>query len=117
MANKKIPAEAGRIRGKLYLTPENSVQSCPADQFHSVLLQVKIAGQNGFDVSGVGTLFHRSVQFNYTAELVAAAVISVGQYELRVILRGHGANLRDGGPGICEPQHKSPFLDLQYAKN
>ncbi len=108
MADKKIPAEAGRIRGILNLTPDNSVQSCPADQFHSVLLQVEIAGQNGFYVGGVGTLLHRSVQFYYTAKLIAAAIICVGQYELRVILRGHEVNLRDGTPGICEPQHKLP---------
>ena len=50
ITHKKIPAEAGKIRGNLNLAPEESVQSRPADQFHSVLLQVKIAGQNGFDV-------------------------------------------------------------------
>ena len=117
MADKKIPAEAGRIRGNFNLTPDNSVQSCPADQFHSVLLQVEIAGQNGFDVGGVGTLLHGSVQFYYTAKLIAATIICVGQNELRVVLRGHGLNLRDEAPGICEPRHKLPDTGGRIVKN
>lgn len=95
----------------MYLAPDKSVQSRPADQFHSILLQVKIAGQNGFDVGRVGALLHREVQLNYPAELVATAIFSVGQYELRVILRGHVTNLRPRSVHDCEIQHNFPDGD------
>ena len=70
------------------------MQSRPADQFHSVLLQVKVAGQNGFDVTLIAALFHRGVQFNNPAELIAITILRIGQYELRVVLSGHGLNVR-----------------------
>jgi len=70
------------------------MQSRPADQCHSVLLQVKIAGQNGFDVALVTALFHRAVQFNDPTELVAITIRRIGQYELCVVLSGHVSNLR-----------------------
>ena len=106
--DKKIPAEAGRIRGKWYKTPVKSVQSCPADQFHSGLLQVKIAGQNGFDVTRIRALLHRVVQFNHPAELIAVTILRVGQNKLRVVLRGHGINLRVNARADCEPEHNLP---------
>ena len=81
------------------------MQSRPADQFYSILLQVKIAGQNGFDVTLVRALLHRAVQFNNPAELIAVAIGLIGQYELRVVLSGHVSNLRLGNAGDCEPEH------------
>ena len=84
------------------------MQSRPADQLHNVFLQVKIAGQNGFDVTRIRALLHWAVQLNNTAELVATAIICVGQYELRVVLSGHVTNLRPGALGDCEPEHNFP---------
>ena len=88
------------------------MQSRPADQFHSRLLQVKIAGQNGFDVTRIGALLHRVVQFDYPAELIAATIFCVGQNKLRVVLRGHGFNLRLGARIDCELEHNSPLTIL-----
>ena len=84
------------------------MQSRPADQFHSVLLQVKVLGQNGFDVTRLAALFHWVVQFNHPAKLIAISILRIGQYELRVVLRGHGVNVRDGGLHDCAPEHNFP---------
>jgi hypothetical protein len=92
----------------VYLAPDKLVQSRPAEQFHSVLLQVKIVGQNGFDVGGVGALLHWVVQFDHPAELVAVTVLCVGQYELRVVLHGHVTNLPLAGVSDCETEHNFP---------
>ena len=81
------------------------MQSRPADQFHSVLLQVKIAGQNGFDVTRIKALLHRGIQLDNAAELVPVTILRVGQYELRVVLGGHVTNLRLGIAPDCEPEH------------
>jgi hypothetical protein len=83
------------------------MQSRPADQFHSVLLQVKVAGQNGFDVTRIGAWLHRAVQFDNPAELIAVTILCVGQYELRVVLRGHVINLPLNVGVDCEPEHNS----------
>ena len=72
------------------------MQSRPADQCHRVLLQVEIAGQNGFDVALVTALFHRGTQLNNPAKLIAIQIRRIGQYELRVVLSGHVSNLRHG---------------------
>ena len=92
------------------------MQSRPADQFHSILLQVKIAGQNGFDVTRIGVLLHRVVQFNNPAELVTVTISRVGQYELRVVLGGHVTNLRLRIGGDCEPEHNFPVRRKQSAE-
>ena len=92
------------------------MQSRPADQFHSVLLQVKIAGQNGFDVTRVRTLLHRIVQFDDPAELIAVTIGRIGQYELRVVLSGHVTNLRLKNVSDCEPEHNFPVKAEQYTE-
>ena len=93
-----------------------SVQSRPADQFYSVLLQVKIAGQNGFDVTRVRAMLHRVVQLNHAAEFVAVPIVCVGQYELRVVLGGHVTNLRPVAVTDCEPEHKFPVTGRESAE-
>ena len=85
------------------------MQSRPADQFYSVLLQVKIAGQNGFNVTRVRTLLHWAVQFDNPAELIAVTISRIGQDELRVVLCGHVTNLRVGNVSDCEPEHIFPL--------
>ena len=55
---KKNPGtKAGRVRGIVgrvnASAPENLVQSGPAKQLHSILVQVEIAGQYGLDVARV----------------------------------------------------------------
>jgi len=92
------------------------VQSRPADQFHSIFLQVKIAGQNGFDVTRIRAWLHRVVQLNDAAELVTVAIIRIGQYELRVILRGHGINLRPEPLADCELEHKICAKNHRFAE-
>ena len=92
------------------------MQSRPADQFHSVLLQVKIAGQNGFDVTRVRTLLHWVVQFDDPAELIAVTIGRIGQNELRVVLSGHVTNLRLGIVSDCEPEHNFP-LTIRQSQN
>ena len=82
------------------------MQSRPADQLHGVLLQVKITGENGFDVTLVLTLLHRGAQLDHTTKLIAATVFGVSQYELGVVLGGHRSNLRRGAGASCEPEHK-----------
>jgi len=72
------------------------------------MLQVKIAGQNGFDVTLVTALFHRVVKFNNPAELIAITIRRIGQYELRVVLSGHVGNLRLGWVNVCAPEHNFP---------
>ena len=72
------------------MTPEVLVQSRPADQFYSTLLQVKVAGQDGFDVAFVRIMFHRLIQLYDTAEFVAVAILRVGKNELCVVLCRHG---------------------------
>ena len=84
------------------------MQSRPADQFHSVLLQVKVLGQNGFDVTLFAALFHWAAQFNHPAKLIAISILGIGQYELRVVLSGHGVNVRDEGLRDCAPEHNFP---------
>ena len=92
------------------------MQSRPADQFYSVLLQVKIAGQNGFDVARIRALLHREVQLNNTAELITVTILRVGQYELRVVLGGHVTNLRLGIASDCEPEHNFRVILEQYVE-
>ena len=89
------------------------MQSRPADQLHGVLLQVKIAGQNSFDITRIGTLFHRTVQLNNATKLVNTAILGVGQYELCVVLRGHVINLRLVVVSDCEPEHNFSFKAVQ----
>jgi hypothetical protein len=72
------------------------------------MLQVKIAGQNGFDVTLVTGLFHRVVQFNNPTELIAITIRRIGQYELRVVLSGHVGNLPLGCVYVCAPEHNFP---------
>jgi hypothetical protein len=92
------------------------MQSRPADQLYDFFLQVKIAGQNGFDVSRIRALLHRAIELNNAAELIATAIICVGQYELRVVLSGHVTNLRPGVIRDCEPEHKFPVKGRQSAE-
>jgi hypothetical protein len=92
------------------------MQSRPADQFHSVLLQVKVLGQNGFDVTLFAALFHWVAQFNHPAKLIAISILRIGQYELRVVLSGHVTNLRPGVIRDCEPEHKFPVKGRQSAE-
>jgi hypothetical protein len=47
-------------------------------------------------------------QLDNTAEFVAAAILRVGQDELRVVLYGHGSRLPPGPPCDCETKHKMP---------
>jgi len=88
---KKIPAEAGRVRGivgrKTTSAPEESVQSGPANQLYGFLVQIEIAGQNGLDVTRIRALRHWVVELDHAAEFVAVAVLRVGQNELGVVLR------------------------------
>jgi hypothetical protein len=56
------------------------------------------------------------IQLNNTAELVTVTIFGIGQYKLRVVLRGHGERLPRPGRGICEPQHKSPQSESESAK-
>ncbi len=112
---KKSRPKPGESGGN-QLTPEVLVESRPADQSHSTLLKVKIAGQNRLDVALVRIVFHGLIQLNNTAELVTVTIFGIGQYELRVVLRGHGERLPRPGPGICEPQHKSPQSEAESAK-
>ena len=84
------------------------MQSRPADQFHSVLLQVKIAGQNCLDVSFVGVLLHWMAQLNNAAEFIAVTIFCIGKDELRVVLNGHVPRLALARLRICEPQHNFP---------
>ena len=69
---------------------KNSVQSRPAYELYGTLTQVEITSQYGLNVTRVGVTIHRLVELNHAAEFVAAVVVSVGQYELRVVLCGHG---------------------------
>jgi len=82
------------------------VQSGPADQFDGASAQVKITGQDCFNVLLVGGLLHRVVQLNDPAEFIAAAIFSVGKNELRVVLSGHEFRLRLHWHHNCEPEHK-----------
>jgi len=108
MPNKKIPAEAGKIRGNWNCARRNSVQSGPAHQLYCSFLQVEIAGQHGLYVTRVTAHIHGLTQLDHTAEFVATAILRVGQYELCVVLRGHGLRLRLAPTPICETQHKMP---------
>ena len=92
------------------------MQSGPADQPDSTLLQVKVAGENGFDVMPVGSLFHRLVQFDDAAELIAVAIFSVGQDELRVVLGGHDLRLRLPCHVNCEPEHRKARKGPKWPK-
>jgi hypothetical protein len=112
---KKSRPEPGESGGKSW-DAFKSVQSGPADQFHRRLLQVKIAGQYGLDITRIRGLLHRAVQLNNAAEFVATAIIGVRQNELGVVLRGHGPNLRRTRPLDCEPEHKFPVTARQTAK-
>jgi len=87
---------------------KNSVQSGPADQLHSGLSQIEIAGQYGLYVARISVHIHRLTQFNHTAELITTAILRVGQYELCVVLRRHGLRLRLGLRLDCETKHKMP---------
>ncbi len=102
--------------GKLVIDAFKSVQSRPADQFHSVPLQVKISGQNGFDVARVRTVLHRVIQLDHAAEFVTAAILCIGQYELRVVLGGHVTNLRLETVINCAPEHKFPVADRENSE-
>ena len=103
---KKIPAGAGRVRGKTWRRQKCLVQSRPADQPDCALLQVKVAGKNCFDVLSVGALLHWIIQFYDAAELIAVAIFSVGQDELRVVLGGHEFTVRLPRYPDCELEHK-----------
>ena len=85
-----------------------SVQSRPAEQPHGAFAQVEVASQYCLDVASVVSLFHRVVQLDNTAKLITAAIVSVGQDELRVVLNGHGFRLRLRASPDCEPEHKKP---------
>ena len=89
------------------------MQSRPAEQFHGVLLQIKIAGQNCFDVARIGVLLHWIGELYDAAELVAVAIVRIGQDELRVVLSGHVTNLRLRAHTNCELEHRLPFAPSQ----
>ena len=82
------------------------MQSRPAEQPHGALAQVEVASQYCLDVTPVVSLFHRLVQLDNTAEFITAAIVSVGQDKLRVVLDGHGLRLRLRPVTDCEPEHK-----------
>jgi len=109
---KKNPGRSRENQGENRLDASKSVQSRPADQFHSLSLQVKVAGQNGFDVTRIRALLHWVVQLDDTAELITSTILCVGQNELRVILGGHVTNLRLRVVVDCEPEHNFPFVAL-----
>ena len=90
---KKIPAKAGRVRG-IVCARSVSVQSGPAHELYCAALQVKILGQYGLNVRVLSRLVHWFTEFDHTTEFVVAAILRVGQYELRVVLSGHGLRLR-----------------------
>ena len=69
------------------------MQPRPAHQLDRALLQIEIFCQYCLDVRNVRVLVHRAAKLDYPAELVAAAIIRVGQSELRVVLSGHGAQI------------------------
>ena len=86
------------------------MQPGPANELHFITVQVKIAGQCGLDVAAVGVAFHRLTQLDYTTEFITSAITCVGQYELRVVLCGHGFRLRLHPLFDCELQHKTQEL-------
>lgn len=79
------------------------MQSGPANEFHCASLQVEILGQYGLNILGLSGVIHRFAELNDAAKLIAAAVLRVGQDELRVVLSGHGYRLRPEWPDDCEP--------------
>ena len=96
---KKIPAGAGRVRGKSMTTPEvfsanSSMQSGPADQLYRTLLQVEVAGQDYLNIVPVGVLSHWAVQLDDPTKLITTAILSVSKDELRVVLGSHRFTLR-----------------------
>ena len=86
------------------------MQPGPANELHFIAVQVEIAGQCGLDVAAVGVAFHRKAQFDYTTEFITAAIRRVGQYELCVVLCGHGFRLRVHPLFDCELLHKTREL-------
>jgi hypothetical protein len=66
------------------------VQSRPAQELDGAPLQVKILGQYGLNIPGLGRLIHGLAELNYATEFVIAAILRVGQYELSVVFGGHG---------------------------
>lgn len=86
------------------------MQPGPANELYIIAVQVKIPGQCGLNVAGVGIAFHRLAQFDYSTELIAATIGGIGQYELRVVLCRHGYRLRVAPLFDCELQHKTRQL-------
>jgi hypothetical protein len=56
------------------------------------------------------------VQLNDAAEFITAAIVSVGQNELRVVLCGHDVRLRLVANMNCEPRHKNRASKLKSAR-
>ena len=82
------------------------MQSGPAQKLYGTSLEVKILGQYGLNVLILSRLVHWFTEFNYTTKFVVAAILRVGQNELRVVLGGHGVRLRLEICVDCEPDHK-----------
>ena len=102
---------AGRIRGKIVQRARSKkirllVQSRPTQQLYCAPLQVEILCQNCLDIRSIRVMGHGSIEFDYAAEFIAAAIIRIGQPELRVVLCRHGYRLRLPVTVICEPSHR-----------
>ena len=86
------------------------MQPGPAYEPHLAAVQVEISGQSGLNVALIGVAIHRLAKLHDAAEFVATAVLRVGQYELRVVLSGHGFRLPPSHEIVCELSHKSQEL-------
>lgn len=84
------------------------MQPGPADELHITAVQVKVLCQYSLNTLPIFGIVHRLVEFYYAAEFVATHVTFIGQYELRVVLDGHGDTVRRPGGDDCELSHRKP---------